>query len=173
MDDVWGGVYWVTGGWSPSQNTVNFAAGFGDGVSLGLTSRFRKWLDIDGSVDKCSYYYRGSHMAGSALAVGLYAKWRTPKSLTHYTTKKGAEGIAKNGMRTGGGLFGRGTYATTVDRPWSPFVPPNSKVPIAVDGDFFRIIPYLVYLDGGSPVTAAWGVDATMILDRLTSDCGC
>ena len=58
----------MTGGWSPSQTAVDIAAGFGDGVSLGLTEKYRNWREIDGGVDKCSSTYKGADFAGSIAA---------------------------------------------------------------------------------------------------------
>jgi hypothetical protein len=67
MDDVYGAIYSATGGWSPSQDVVNAAAGFGDGVSFGITSLIRDAAGVDGGVDRCSSLYRGSHLAGTVL----------------------------------------------------------------------------------------------------------
>jgi uncharacterized protein RhaS with RHS repeats len=65
MDDVWGGIYSATGGWSPSQTTVDIAAGFGDGVSFGITKDIREWQNIDGGIDECSSNYKRSKFAGN------------------------------------------------------------------------------------------------------------
>jgi RHS repeat-associated protein len=74
MDDVWAGVSWATGGWTPAQGTVDAWAGFGDGVSLGLTRRFRKAVGTDGAVNRCSSLYRGGDFAGSVVApLGRFA----------------------------------------------------------------------------------------------------
>ena len=63
MDDVWGAIYDSTGGWSPSQGSVDFAAGAGDSFSFGLTSKYRDWRDI-GGVDKCSAAYLTGGLVG-------------------------------------------------------------------------------------------------------------
>ena len=42
MDSVWGGIYRMTGGWTPSQGSVDFLAGFGDVMSLQLTKKNKK-----------------------------------------------------------------------------------------------------------------------------------
>ena len=44
MDSVWGGIYRMTGGWTPSQEFVDFSAGFGDVMSLQLTKKQEKFL---------------------------------------------------------------------------------------------------------------------------------
>lgn len=69
MDDVWGGVYWATGGWSPSQGVVDFSAGFGDSLSFGMTGYVRNGFDI-GSVNKCSGAYRNGELADLAFEIG-------------------------------------------------------------------------------------------------------
>ncbi len=72
IDDVWAGVYWATGEWSPSQNTVNFSAGLGDGLLLGFGDDFRSLAGING-VNQCSsaYQYGGyvSFAAGGARLI--------------------------------------------------------------------------------------------------------
>src|SRR5690606_36934759 len=67
MDDVWGGVYRVTGGWSPSQGTVDAIAGFGDGISIfgfSPSRAIRQGWGIDGGVNECSPEYRAANKAG-------------------------------------------------------------------------------------------------------------
>lgn len=74
MDDVWGAIYSGTGGWTPSQGLVEGVAGFGDGVSMGLSRRIRKSQGLDGGIDKCSKFYRGADFAGSVVApLGRFA----------------------------------------------------------------------------------------------------
>ena len=68
MDPVWAGVYWATRGWSPSQGTVDFGAGFGDVVTFGLTKHARKFLDIN-NVNMCSNSYRAGEVAGVAVSI--------------------------------------------------------------------------------------------------------
>ncbi len=48
-----------------SQGFVDATAGFGDGISFGLTSFVRDALDINGSVNKCSTAFNGSKYAGN------------------------------------------------------------------------------------------------------------
>lgn len=47
------------------QGVVDAAAGFGDGVSFGLTKQTREALNIDGSVNDNSAAYRVSEVAGN------------------------------------------------------------------------------------------------------------
>ncbi len=76
IDDIFGVVYDVTGGWSPSQGLVNGAAGFGDGAYAAITlgigdlQDVRDILDIDGGVDPCSDAYRGFKVAGTLVGAG-------------------------------------------------------------------------------------------------------
>jgi uncharacterized protein RhaS with RHS repeats len=65
MDDVWGAIYAGTGGWSPSQSTVDFGAGFGDVVTFGLTGLARNVMDIN-NVNRCSNWYTAGEVAGVA-----------------------------------------------------------------------------------------------------------
>ena len=69
-DWAFGVVYDLTGGWSPSQTAVDRAAGFGDGISGGLTKKFRDAYDI-GTVNECSATYRRWRLAG--IPVGIVA----------------------------------------------------------------------------------------------------
>jgi RHS repeat-associated protein len=62
---------------SPPQWLVDGAAGFGDTISFGITSRIRDAADI-GSVDKCSTAYSAGEWTGIAygFAAGGAAGWR-------------------------------------------------------------------------------------------------
>jgi RHS repeat-associated protein len=82
MDDIWGFVYDITDGWSPSQTTVDIAAGFGDGISFGITKDIREWLDINGGVNICSASYKNSELIGNfvlpsaaALKIGKWFRY--------------------------------------------------------------------------------------------------
>lgn len=57
VDDIFGFVYDKTGGWSPSQTTVDAWAGFGDSISFNITGIIRERNDI-GNVNKCSESFR-------------------------------------------------------------------------------------------------------------------
>ena len=75
MDWLWGAIYETTE-WEPDQSTVDFAAGFGDGVSstltLGIysTKDLRSELGINGGVDICSDSYFYSNIAGNIWGAG-------------------------------------------------------------------------------------------------------
>jgi hypothetical protein len=73
IDDVWGGIYWATGGWSPSQGTVDFGAGMGDVILFGQGRRLRGLLDVDGGIDPCSKAYSAGEWVGVGIgtATGL------------------------------------------------------------------------------------------------------
>lgn len=73
LDPVFGAIYRVTGGWSPSDSTVNFFAGFGDTLSFNATRGVRSMMGIDGGVDTCSTAYSSGEWAGiaAALATGF------------------------------------------------------------------------------------------------------
>jgi hypothetical protein len=70
MDWLWEQVYETTG-WDPSQDAVNRAAGFGDGISGGLTEYARELMGVDGGVNECSTAYRHSMYAGYAFDAAL------------------------------------------------------------------------------------------------------
>lgn len=87
MDWLWGTIYDATGGWSPSQATVDIAAGFGDGISFGITKGIRKWQNIDGGVNECSENYNISEFTGNfvlpSAATLKIGKWfKTGKEFT-------------------------------------------------------------------------------------------
>ncbi len=93
-DDIWGGVYNLTGGWQPSQGLVDGVTGFGDGVHSGITfglgdlQDVRDLMGINGGVDKCSDAYRHAHIAGTieggaALGGSLAAKSFVPGGWTN------------------------------------------------------------------------------------------
>jgi RHS repeat-associated protein len=73
MDDVYGAIYAATGGWTPSQATVNVSAGFGDVALFGQGARLRAALGVDGGVNQCSTSYHVGEAAGfvASLATGL------------------------------------------------------------------------------------------------------
>ena len=77
FDPIWGFVYDNTG-WVPDQSTVDMAAGFGDGVSFGITKLIREKAGIDGGVNICSANYAGANLIGSIWPIsggaGLISK---------------------------------------------------------------------------------------------------
>ena len=97
-------------------------------------------------------------MAGIGLGLAIHGFAGIPKSLTHFTTEAGAAGIARSGgvinaSRTG--LFGGGTYASSIGRfPINPFVPSRSKIPVIISdtSGFVRAFPgtYLNPTTGGA-----------------------
>ena len=74
MDSVWGGIYRMTGGWTPSQGSVDFLAGFGDVMSLQLTKKTRKIFDFGQSVDVCSNSYFIGEMATMLIPIGMLGR---------------------------------------------------------------------------------------------------
>ena len=46
------------------EDASNFAAGFGDTISFGLTKKARQWMGYDDVVDKCSGAYSGGEWTG-------------------------------------------------------------------------------------------------------------
>ena len=78
MDPVWGFIYDATGGASFDQSTVDFAAGFGDTLSFGLTDWARNQLGINSVVDKCSVHFSRGEIAGITVGFlsGGTAGWR-------------------------------------------------------------------------------------------------
>lgn len=61
---------WVWGDPLP-QGLVDYSAGFGDALSLGLTNWTRNQMDINGAVNKCSGYYAAGEWSGVALGVAI------------------------------------------------------------------------------------------------------
>lgn len=120
-----------------------------------------------------------SDTTATLLGTGAFLTMGIPGTLTHYTTAAGARGIASSGAiapSTGATLFGKGIYATTTSAAVNPFVPAGSTIGITTSGQgFMRIIPGLVYLKGGSPLTAAWAAAPTAAAAKFggQSSCGC
>jgi len=73
MDDVYGAVYWATGGWSPSQGVVDFTTGVADAASLGLGPLARRALGVNGGVNRCSTAYKAGEWASLGLGAGRMA----------------------------------------------------------------------------------------------------
>ncbi|WP_377153098.1 hypothetical protein ACFJIX_17295 [Roseateles sp. UC29_93] len=108
MDDVWGGVHWATGGWSPSQGLVDFSAGFGDSLSFGLTMSARNGLNI-GSVNKCSSAYRNGELADLVFEVGTMGVSAGLKAVAKNASREAARRGARpfiNSFREGRNLEG-------------------------------------------------------------------
>jgi RHS repeat-associated protein len=59
------------------QGAVDFSAGFGDAVSLGLTNLARDHMGTNDAVNKCSGYYTAGEVAGVAVdaVIGGAAGW--------------------------------------------------------------------------------------------------
>jgi hypothetical protein len=53
------------------QAFVDGAAGFGDGLTGGITDWIRDGMGTNGAVNKCSSNYSNSHLAGTIDALGL------------------------------------------------------------------------------------------------------
>lgn len=90
------------------QGLVDAAAGFGDGISGGLTDLFRNQLGV-GSVNKCSPIYSGSNTTGAAtllvLGIGrlVYAGISKGYSITASSGTAASEGRSKFRRMFGGG----------------------------------------------------------------------
>ncbi len=82
MDYLWGGIYTITGGYTPSQGTVDFTAGFGDTVSFGVTNWVRDKMEINSVVNKCSGAYSAGEWGGIAygFVAGGISGWRAAGS---------------------------------------------------------------------------------------------
>jgi hypothetical protein len=134
-----------------SPTTVNIVVGAGDGSLATLSFGFvqgeglRNRLGIYNAIDPCSPEYKGGRVAGTALTLAVHAGAAIPKTLTHFTTQAGANGIAQSGLRaSSGGLFGGGRYASSIGPfPRNPFVPPGSTigVPIGNTAGYVRAVP--------------------------------
>jgi RHS repeat-associated protein len=177
---------WAWGDSLP-QGLVDMSAGFGDGIISTLTfgglsgQGFRDGLDIDGGVNYCSSFYKGGRIAGATVTLLANAAGAIPKTLTHFTTQAGANGIAQSGIRaSSGGLFGGGRYASSVGAfPRNPFVPPGSTVGIAINdtAGYVRAIPgtFLNPTASGNVqlgvMNATYGSAANR--DMFDKKCGC
>lgn len=74
MDDVWGGIYSATNGWSPSQGMVDAVTGFGDGINIlgySPSRAIRKGWGIDGGLNRCSPEYLAARDTGDWYSLML------------------------------------------------------------------------------------------------------
>ena len=91
------------------QGLVDGVTGFGDGLSGGLTARYRDWRGIDGGVNKCSKAYSRSRTTGNAatLAMGggrlLYAGLAKGYSITASSGAAASAGRSQLRRLFGGG----------------------------------------------------------------------
>lgn len=111
-----GGIYNATGGWSASQNTVNFVAGFGDTLSFGATSAIRDMAGINGGVSKCSTAYGYGGYLGIAVGGSI--------SLGATTTRATFANWLRNGRAS-----------NTTARPWSHWIPDRYIRPLTGRGN--------------------------------------
>ncbi|WP_150118990.1 RHS repeat-associated core domain-containing protein [Massilia sp. NR 4-1] len=156
------------------QPVVDFAAGFGDTLSFGLTDWVRDQMGTNGAVDKCSMSYTGGEVAGVALS----------------TAMGGAAGLRAAGTRGAGKEFSHwipnrmggprslwnGNYVTTAKHALSDpyryrFMPRSWKaqnpMPSRVNQQWVRIPN--VY-KGGAAGAAAGGAGAAA---NNAGECGC
>jgi RHS repeat-associated protein len=105
MDDVYGFVYNATGGWSPSQGVVDYTAGFGDAVSLNITSLIRDQMGTNDAVNKCSMAYRAGGWTSFALGSGRLAYAGLAKGYSIVASSGAAASSFRSGLRVafGGG----------------------------------------------------------------------
>ncbi|WP_167443671.1 hypothetical protein [Acinetobacter wuhouensis] len=90
MDPVFKLIHDTTG-YEPSDATVNAAAGFGDGMTFGLTDKIRDRMGINGVVNKCSTAYSNGNTA--SILVGQVGAGRAvyvvgSKALTYSRNAK-------------------------------------------------------------------------------------
>ena len=87
---------------------TDFAAGFGDTISMGLTSLIREGLDVDDTVNYCSSNYLSGQISGvlfelgfMAATQGAFGGWTV--SFNRYPK---AGGVGMNILKNGGRKFG-------------------------------------------------------------------
>ena len=194
-DATFGALYWLTDGWSPSDETVDRVAGYGDTLSFGLTRLFRDWADI-GNVDYCSDEYAQGEMAGllHSLAFGglhlgrhaaangaksLLAETRTFKTVSRRWHKKwgSAEDLDHFFHPNVSGVKGWWNNGVNL-LPLSPWVNrqllnPNSFM----WNNFTRWIPHMLRMGAQGAVIGTYGaiptVAGTKMHDERADQCGC
>ena len=65
------GLYDPSGQWPRLVDVANFAAGFGDVMTFGLTNAIRDLIDANGTVNRCTLAYLGGAVAGIAAQIAL------------------------------------------------------------------------------------------------------
>jgi len=120
FDPLWGAVYGATGGWTPSQGLINSTAGFGDAVSLNITSLVRDAAGTNDAVNKCSGAYRGGSVAGAAwgLAMGGAGLARGGLRMELGNWKQEGEWFFPQGTRGPHFHWGEGPGLQTHHLPW-------------------------------------------------------
>jgi|GEM_PF-6390464 len=99
---------WIWGDPLP-QDLVDGAAGFGDGLSGGLTDWMRDQMGTNGSVNKCSPNYSNSHTAGAGSSLGLGAGRLVYAGLAKGYSMTASSGTAASAFRSQlRGYFGGG-----------------------------------------------------------------
>jgi len=123
------------------QGLVDFAAGFGDSASLGLTSYIRSQSDI-GSVDICSGWYRGGQYAEVGLEIGL-----TGASLG---LRAAAKGISQSAARRGQKIRGSRKDGTEAhhQNPLKQGLFPTAALPQSIRHSSMnmKVMPYAQHL---------------------------
>jgi RHS repeat-associated protein len=105
FDPLFGLVYQATGGAQAPQWLVNGAAGFGAGVSLGLTNVINNQLGYANQVNQCSTAYQVGSWASFALGGGRLAYAGLAKGISITASSGAAASAARAQLRV---LFGGG-----------------------------------------------------------------
>jgi RHS repeat-associated protein len=101
------------------QGLVDFSAGLGDAILLGLGDDLRDLLEVDGGVNPCSNVYRYGGWASAALGVGRLSYAALAKGYSIFAPSGAAASVFRHRLKT---VF-RGGAA----RNWRP--PDLSKYP--------------------------------------------
>jgi hypothetical protein len=102
---------WMT----PSQDLVDFSAGFGDDLSFGITKVARKWLGSSFAVNKCSKAYSVGKWSGVALGLAFAGAHAGPAIVN----QSGAAGDLALGLRR---FFVDNRTWNSIQRMWSKSV---------------------------------------------------
>lgn len=87
------------------QPIVDYAAGFGDAASLGLTSLVRDAMGTNDSVDKCSTSYSAGSWTTAAFGAGRLAYAGLARGYSMFTSSGAAASVFRSQLR---GVFGGG-----------------------------------------------------------------
>lgn len=124
-------------------------AGYGDGLTLGVTRYLRNKWDI-GSVDENStLYHQGTLLGNTVFTTVTGAKCLTrPDKLYHFTSKEGYEAIMKEGViRVGqNNMWGKGVYATRY----------NSRIVAVLNGVMPKNSTHKIVIENTKEFTRKW-----------------
>jgi RHS repeat-associated protein len=86
------GLWWLA-------DLANFAAGFGDAITFGLTDRIRDLIDANDIIDKCSGWYQGGQWTAVGAEIALSGGSAVLKSAAKSASRSAVRSAARKATR--------------------------------------------------------------------------